>query len=1171
MGYFELQFDDPDLRRRHTSRQNVALFKELGVGGDWRKDEQQNVGTMFWHSEQPVHDITSLGEAVGRVSHDPLSHVIRGKLQDDRPPSTVRRTVRRKKLIKGMDHGFVAVPQPWVNADIDGWPIPDGVGGSLEELGEAAITTLMPPEFHDVTTFLQFSGSAGFKDAKLLRMHAWFWFDRPVDNRQLENWLKDIQTANTANGHGKSPDPALARTVQMHFCADPVIVGGEDPIRRRSGWLTGSRDEVAVPDLKQPDLGKAHRGFSASHGLSPSQAHSIDVHLTRLGDFEYGGGFNDVLISATWAYARATPTWERDRDALKAKLRKAIREAPRGPDRTDSEINKYLSDAWLDFQITGAFTKQAMVTGSNWQACEPDFQLPTLTVDECRKRMAFAEWEFVTYPMDAAGLTRQGLIASELGLGKSTEVQKLAAKVIPKRKTEGVPHKILLAVPYHKLGGQMAKNLEALGLNVVVWLGREYETEDGEHPACDNVPVVKMARKAGADIDKQVCSNSKQQCPFALTCYYQQTRSQAKHADVVICAHDLLRNPLPKEIKHNLALIVLEEGFLGEPKPMKLQAETLDTDITNIRNQPCLQHNANVDWQATDELVTLRKLIPREFRGYITMDVLEETGLTIAQCNSGAGLERKRYRKPDIHPGMALRDVEKIARDCAPNNQIGRLAGLWDCFAEILGSEDDLTGRTELFVDRTDNGDCLTFGINRLNKFSDDCLEYPILCLDRTANVDIARHYLPRIELLSTGTPVTPHATIKQMPDSKFSLTYLRKHPEVLEELIDWVQSKIGNETACVITHQEFEAAFHRILGIITMHFGAVAGRNDAENVRHLFEIGQQNPSPPDTRRLSACVTGSPVPEEKWISRTGGILMSDGTGVELEVSRFPNPMSERMRAQVAEASIVQAVGRGRAVNRTADNPLTIWSLSKTILPWPVDTLLRWEDEALGLRARTAARGVEFECPAHAAAFYPDLFPRRPKDDDPPDAPKYSVKGANQAYLRSKNEGGEVNNYDIPFIGNSYKGFVVVVRYKTAGANQKPHRVWCRHDTDLEALEARLATVLGIPLAYFNVVEETERPAVQPQAPAPEISVPEILPIVVPMDRAIVGILNGMLQPMVVNAVADIYECPFEALCRKAWPWLYEPEVEDTAEELEWEPPDPRVFDREWSLAQGFPY
>jgi hypothetical protein len=102
------------------------------------------------------------------------------------------------------------------------------------------------------------------------------------------------------------------------------------------------------------------------------------------------------------------------------------------------------------------------------------------------------------------------------------------------------------------------------------------------------------------------------------------------------------------------------------------------------------------------------------------------------------------------------------------------------------------------------------------------------------------------------------------MPDSKFSLTYLRKHPEVLDELGDWVQSKIGNETACVITHQEFEAAFHRIPGVITMHFGAVAGRNEAENVRHLCVIGQQNPSPSDTR---SCPRAPP--EVRSLKRSG--------------------------------------------------------------------------------------------------------------------------------------------------------------------------------------------------------------------------------------------------------------------------------------------------------------
>jgi hypothetical protein len=69
----------------------------------------------------------------------------------------------------------------------------------------------------------------------------------------------------------------------------------------------------------------------------------------------------------------------------------------------------------------------------------------------------------------------------------------------------------------------------------------------------------------------------------------------------------------------------------------------------------------------------------------------------------------------------------------------------------------------------------------------------------------------------------------------------------------------------------------------------------------------------------------------------------------------------------------------------------------------------------------------------------------------------------------------------------------------------------------------------------------------------------------------------MLQPMVVSAVADIYECPFEALCRKVWPWLYEPELEPAAEEydaghvLEMEMSNSMMFGRDWEVAYGFQY
>ena len=46
---------------------------------------------------------------------------------------------------------------------------------------------------------------------------------------------------------------------------------------------------------------------------------------------------------------------------------------------------------------------------------------------------------------------------------------------------------------------------------------------------------------------------------------------------------------------------------------------------------------------------------------------------------------------------------------------------------------------------RTADGDCLTFKLSLRNSINDKVLEYPILYLDRTADVDIVKHYLTRL------------------------------------------------------------------------------------------------------------------------------------------------------------------------------------------------------------------------------------------------------------------------------------------------------------------------------------------------------------------------------------------------------------------------------------------
>jgi hypothetical protein len=169
------------------------------------------------------------------------------------------------------------------------------------------------------------------------------------------------------------------------------------------------------------------------------------------------------------------------------------------------------------------------------------------------------------------------------------------------------------------------------------------------------------------------------------------------------------------------------------------------------------------------------------------------------------------------------------------------------------------------------------------------------------------------------------------------------------------------------------EDTFKGMNNVITMHHGAVAGRDEAKNVRYAFIIGQQNPSPEACRRFAAALTGDPIQPETWVRKTGGILMQDGSGIALEVSRFQNPVMEMVRAHISDSSIIQDYDRPRGVRRTEANPVTIFLMSKIIVPFPVDNLLDWKDVSLSAGERMKARGVWTLSAMTAHALFPDLF------------------------------------------------------------------------------------------------------------------------------------------------------------------------------------------------------
>jgi hypothetical protein len=86
-------------------------------------------------------------------------------------------------------------------------------------------------------------------------------------------------------------------------------------------------------------------------------------------------------------------------------------------------------------------------------------------------------------------------------------------------------------------------------------------------------------------------------------------------------------------------------------------------------------------------------------------------------------------------------------------------------------------------------------------------------------------------------------------------------------------------------------------------------------------------------------------------------------------------LAEAIRWQVCEGELLQIIGRGRGVNRTAANPLAVLVLTDIPLPLPVDELVAWDVLAPSpADLMLSTGGVALESAADAARAYPDLWP-----------------------------------------------------------------------------------------------------------------------------------------------------------------------------------------------------
>jgi len=107
-----------------------------------------------------------------------------------------------------------------------------------------------------------------------------------------------------------------------------------------------------------------------------------------------------------------------------------------------------------------------------------------------------------------------------------------------------------------------------------------------------------------------------------------------------------------------------------------------------------------------------------------------------------------------------------------------------------------------------------------------------------------------------------------------------------------------------------------------------------------------------------------------------------------EADGHPDEIAEKICGRIAEGEIIQALGRGRRVNRNTQNPLEAFVLSDAVLPVPVDEFLNDDtvlNPTLG-ELMLAEGGIAFCSPADAAKAYPQLWPNAPAAKKPFSAP-----------------------------------------------------------------------------------------------------------------------------------------------------------------------------------------
>jgi hypothetical protein len=640
------------------------------------------------------------------------------------------------------------------------------------------------------------------------------------------------------------------------------------------------------------------------------------------------------------------------------------------------------------------------------------YPAPTGTVFDARRRVAeaFEAWaeRALSYDPEAAILPPPVMaVRVSTGVGKSYSARRATVDLVRTLRAAGDARAVALAVPRHNLAEEYIADLAEIAPDLVVqsYRGRSAPDPEAEgETMCRRADEAAEVQKAHGDVRSTLCRQGNDRCPFFEVCGH--NRQRAAHADIWIVPHANLWQAKPAMIEP-AALVIDEDptqgAFGGFGAPVRLALDELAMPLT-IR----------LDDAGTADLAELSGRVASALRAggdRVSLAAIKAEGLTTDDLAEARRLAFKAKIAPDARPSTPAADLaERLAQIGPHNRQALRRARLFGIIKEA--NEAGLETVPGLVCETAKGKDGETFRAVRMRWRNEIATGWtvPTLIASATARPEVLRAIWPHLSPPIDAEAAMPHVNFRQITDRQFGAASLapvehagsaahafaRNTRRRLRRYIEARAAEIGGRVLVIAQQAVIDLLRAEGLpaGVATVHFNALSGLDQWRDARLIIVIGRPMPAPAAVEDMAEVLTFSPIERVSgWYPVRAAHLDMRGTGEGPAIATkrgkgaeatpgapyHPDPLAEAIRWQICEGELLQAIGRGRGVNRDANSPLQIDVLCNLPLPIAVDEAAAFETFEPTPAALMQARGFEVldtsakGAWAVVAAILPDVF------------------------------------------------------------------------------------------------------------------------------------------------------------------------------------------------------